>query len=351
MKPSFFPAILLGISLAASAVSAVELTPEQLQSLKGRLKSLKENLDTHLTARNTTAAQSFLNAAADPRAAVELYLNCTKMVEFDRAGLPESDFRAWKEGQKDRVSDPKFVESLQQQLRYLALSCQAAETEDKSKIFAPLMAHVDSLSLLTEMPTGAVTQSVANSIFAKAYYLEDLLGKNENWEPVPINIEGIYNRSIMPYLRRENPTALMNAWDKRIEQETRLVTMLEEHDEKELRGLDRDEERKARNAQSKKGGALGDHGKEEFAKRTLPLLQWGKMKDMFLYVDQVNGAKALLDFVEANLTGEMGEDFYAEFESLIESAQGVGSARLPATSDPATGTPVTGTPAAGTPNQ
>lgn len=339
MKPSSFPALLLGLSLAASTVQSVELTPDQIQSLKARLKSLKENLDTHLTTRNTTAAQTFITAAADPRAAVELYLNCTKMVDYDREGLPETDFRAWKDGQKDRISDPKFVESLQQQLRYLALSCQAAETEDKSKIFAPLMAHVDSLSMLTEPPTGAVTQSVANSIFARAYYLEDLLGKNENWEPVPINIAGIYNRVIMPYLRTENPTALMNAWDKRIEQETRLVMMLEEQDGKELRGLSRDEERKARNAQTKKGGALGDHSKEEFTTRTLPQLQWGKFKDMFLYVDQVNGAKAMLDFVEANLTGENGEELYAEFESLIESAQGVGSARKPGTSDPATGTP------------
>ena len=339
MKPSSFPALLLGLSLAASTVQSIELTPDQIQSLKARLKSLKENLDTHLTTRNTTAAQTFITAAADPRAAVELYLNCTKMVDYDREGLPETDFRAWKDGQKDRISDPKFVESLQQQLRYLALSCQAAETEDKSKIFAPLMAHVDSLSMLTEPPTGAVTQSVANSIFARAYYLEDLLGKNENWESVPINIEGIYNRSIMPYLRKENPTGLMNAWDKRIEQETRLVMMLEEQDDKELRGLSRDEERKARSAQTKKGGALGDHSKEEFTTRTLPQLQWGKFKDMFLYVDQVNGAKAMLDFVEANLTGENGEELYAEFESLIESAQGVGSARKPGTSDPVTGTP------------
>jgi len=328
MKSLFLSALIACLGLTAA--NAQSLTPEQIASLKARLESLKENLNSHLTSRNTTAGQSFLNAANDPRAALELYLNCVKMVEYDRMGRPEADFRAWKDTQSKNISDPKFIESLQHQLRYLALSCQAAETEDKSAIFSPLMAHVDNLSRLTEMPTGGITQSVANSVFAKAYYLENLLGKNENWEPVPINIAGIYSRTILPYLRKENPSALMNAWDKRIEQQTRLVMTLEEKKLAELRGLNRDEERRARNAQVNQGGPLRDHGKEEFTTRTLPQLQWGKLKDMFLYVDQVNGAKMMLDFVEANLTTPLGEEFYAEFESLIDNAQGVGSTRLPA---------------------
>jgi hypothetical protein len=40
----------------------------------------------------------------------------------------------------------------------------------------------------------------------------------------------------------------------------------------------------------------------------------------------------MLDFVEANFKHELGEQFYGEFEELIDSAQGVGSARIP---DPA----------------
>lgn len=333
MKPH--PALLaLALSLIILPSSAEELTVEQIQSLKARLKSLKDNLETHITSRNVSAGQAFAAAAADPRAAVELYLNCVKMVEYDREGRPEADFRAWREGQADRIKDPQFVTSLQQQLRYLTLSCQAAESKDKAQIFGALMAYVDSLSNLTEMPTGAVTQSVANSVFAKAYFLDRLLGNTENWEPVPINIAGIYSRTIMPYLREKDPASLMNAWDKRIEQQGRLVAMLEEKKAEELRGLNRDEERRARNNQTNQGGALGEHSKEEFTQKTLPQLQWGKLKDMFQYVDQVNGAKAMLDFVEANLTHELGEQFYSEFEELVTAAQGVGSARKPGTISP-----------------
>lgn len=334
MKPLFaLFALAWSLIVLTSPATAAELTPEQIQSLKARLQSLKDNLQSHITTRNVSAGQAFATAAGDPRAAVELYLDCIKTVEYDREGRPEADFRAWREGQAERLKDPEFVTSLQQQLRYLTLSCQAAESEDKAQIFGALMAYVDSLSNLTEMPTGPVTQSVANSVFAKAYYLERLLGNTENWEPVPINIAGIYSRTIMPYLREKDPASLMNAWDKRIEQQARLVNMLEEKKAEELRGMNRDEERRARNNQSNQGGAIGEHSKEEFTQKTLPQLQWGKLKDMFQYVDQVNGAKAMLDFVEANLKHELGEQFYAEFEDLVLSAQGIGSARKPGTAD------------------
>lgn len=332
MKSPLIVVFSLGLLFVAPLRSgAVELTPEQIETLKARLKAIKDNLDAHVSTRNTTAGQAFTNAANDPRAAVELYLNCVKMVDYDREGRPESDFRAWKDSQADRLRDPVFVGALQLQLRYLALSCQAAESKDISAVFSPLLAHVDALSNLTEMPGGPVTQSVANSVFAKAYYLEKLLSQSEKWEPVPINISGIYSRTILPHLREKDPNSLMNAWDKRIEQQTRLVMMLESQKDKELRGLNRDEERRARNQQTNQGGALGEHSKEEFTTKTLPLLQWGKLKDMFLYVDQVTGAKGMLDFVEANLSTEQGDQYYREFAELIESAQGVGSAQKPGT--------------------
>lgn len=324
MHPRFFCLILL-FAMSARPLPAPDLTPENLESLLARVKALKENLEKHVSSRNSGAGQRFLTAANDPKAAVELYLDCVKMVDYDREGRPESDFKAWRDGQADRLRDPQFVTSLQMQLRYLALSCQAAEAEDLSSVFSSLVAHVDALSQLTEMPTGPITQPVSNSVFARAYYLERLLGESKKWEPVPINIEGIYNSTILPYLRENDPASLMNAWDRRIDQQTRLVMLLSEKKQEELRGLTKDEERRARNAQGNQGGAMRAHSEEEFKRRTLPLLQWGKLKDMFLHVDQLGGAAAMLQFVEANYTTELGEQFFREFEQLINDSMRPGA--------------------------
>jgi len=303
------------------ATQAAPLTPEQIEVLKSQLEALKQNLETHVTGRNTTAGQQFAAAAADPRAAVELYLNCYKVVNFDREARTEADFRAWKDGQGDRLRDEQFLESLQHQLKYLTLSCQAAQTKEIDQIFNPLLTYVDGLSRLENPPAQSLTQSVANSVFAETFYLQSLLGDNPSWEAVPFNIGGIYEKTIMPHLRDENPEALIGAWDKRIEQETRLVLMLEATQEKELRGMNKDQERRTKTQQDRQGGVVGSLDKEKFIARTLPNLQWGKLKDQFLYIDQVMGAKAMLDFVEEHLTHEFGEKYFADFLSTLNASR------------------------------
>ena len=92
MKP-LLALLALALSLTTLPSTANELTVEQIQSLKARLKAIKDNLETHITSRNVTAGQAFANAASDPRAAVELYLKCVKMVavSYTHLTLPTSD--------------------------------------------------------------------------------------------------------------------------------------------------------------------------------------------------------------------------------------------------------------------
>ncbi len=328
MKPRpIFLICLAAIATAPHAHSA-DLTLEQIESLKKQAESIKENLDAHLTSRNSGAADRFAAASSDPKAALALYLDCHKLVNYDREGRPESDFRAWKDGQEDRLKEPANLESLQLQLRYLALTCKAAQTEEIETVFAPLMSFADSLSRMQELPTNAVTSSVASSVFAEAYYLKNLLGDGSNWESVPFNIGGMYEKTIFPHLRNKNPSGLMTAWDKRIEQQSRIVQMIDAHKQAALRGLDRDEERRARGNQERQGGIMRDLDKDDFTARILPRLRWDKLKDMFTYVSELEAAQAMLPFLKEHLTHELGEDFYREFYDLIEDAA-IGSNRLP----------------------
>ncbi|MCH1409858.1 MAG: hypothetical protein L7V87_12555 [Verrucomicrobiales bacterium] len=313
----FFPVLTAIAFFFTPAVNAQELTPEQIESLRAKLKSLKADLESHLSSRNSGAGSVFSSAAEDPRAAVDLYLNCEKLVNYEREGRPESDFRAWKESNEDQLRDAGFIESLQMQLRYLALSCQAAEAKEIDQVFTPLMSYVDSLSRLEEMPTGNLTSSVAGSVFAEAYNLQRLLGENDAWEDTPFNISGIYESTILPYLREEKPDTLMNAWNKRIEQETRLVQMLEAHKEKELRGMSRDRQARARGQQNRGDGVLRRLDNDDFIRETLPRMEWAKLRDMYEYVNQLEGAKAMLSFIEEHLQHDLGEEFFQAFEAVI----------------------------------
>lgn len=333
---SLLPTLALAILLSIGTVSGQgQLSPDQIESLKKRLETIKENLDNHLSSRNSSAGGVFLTASADPRAAVDLYLKCVSKVDFEQEGRKESEFREWKDGQADRLRDKRFVESLMLQLRYLGISCKVAEMEDPGQAFNDMMSFADSLSRMEDLPTDALTQSCAGSVFAKAYNLESLLGSNEGWEPVPYNIAGIYEKAIFPYLRRENPSSLMNAWDKRIAQQTQLAANLAskvEEIERDVRNAEGNERRKSQDILNRFYGRdgskmAGSHDKDDFVRETLPRLKWERLKDMYVWVDEVAAAQDMLSFVEEHVQHELGEEFYNDFAGLIANA-GVGSNRI-----------------------
>ncbi len=314
---SLFPSVCLFLALNLTVSTAGDLTPQQRESLKAQMKQIKESLDQHISTRNTDARSIFSRASSDPRAAVDLYLECYKKVNYTMENRSDADFRAWKETQEERLRDKAFVQSLMLQLRYLALSCHAAEVEEIDEVFGPLTQYVESLSQLDEMPDQVLLQGVSGSIFAKAFFIEDMLSSNEGWEQSPFNIPGMYQRTILPHLRANQPDALMNAWDRRIAQQKRIVMFFEEKKEEALRGLDRDEKVKARDRQERRGGIVGSHDIDEFTRETLPRLIWDKHKDMYQYIDQLEAAKAMLLIVKENLKGENGEFYYDDFMSTI----------------------------------
>lgn len=327
---------ILCLSLACKPLAAEDLTPEQMESLKLQLTKVRENLEGHISNKNKSARSIFLEASGSPRAAVSLYLECYKKVHYEMEGRSETEFRAWKDREDERsrgnIDNPTFTEKLKSKafaeslmltLRYLALSCHAAEVEELDEVFSPLTAYVESLSNLDELPDRIMTQSVANSVFVKAYEIENLLDQNEGWEATPFNIPGMYDKTILPYIRTNNPQSLMSAWDRRIEQEKRIVLFFEAKKKEALRGLDRDEVIRKRHNQERPGGGgiMGSHDLDDFTRETLPNLQWSKMRDMYNYINQLEAAKAMLNFVKANLTTPNGEKFYNEFMGLLDGGE------------------------------
>ncbi len=294
------------------------LTPEQIESLRLRLSQVKQSLETLSSTKNQGARSAFLAASNDPKLALKLYLDCYKKVNYEMEGRSEADFRAWQEGQEANLKSKDFVESLLVQLRYLSLSCHAAEVEKLDEVFGPLNNYVESLSSIQEIPDRILTTDISNSVFAKAYELEKMLSNNKAWEGVPLQIGGIYDKTILPHLRANNPGSLMNAWDKRIEQEKRMVMFFESKKQEELRGLDRDAKVKTRDRQENRGGLLRTYDLEHFTREILPRLQWNRLKDMFLYINQLDAAKEMLTFVQTHLTTPNGEEFYNEFVSVLD---------------------------------
>ena len=346
IRRRFFPGILiLTICFALSYTGsgrAQGLSPDQLEKISAQLAAIRKVLSDKSSDRNKGAADTFISASQSGKEALALYVQCYKKVNFDLEGREESDFRDWRDKQADRFRDDAFIEGIRLQLRYLGLSCKAAESEELSEVFGNLMSYVDSLTQLEEMPGNEAMQSINGTVFAKAYELDRQLAKNKSWEPVPYNIPGIYEKTILPYLREENPSKLDSAWDKRIEQEMRVVQFLEKEKEKEQKGS-RDDKRETRNKQSQRkqgggggGGMMRSHDKEFFIRQTLPMLKWGKMVDMFKYGNRSSAALGMLNFIKENIANPKAEIWMNQFTALLTTpAQSTGTTALPATGIPA----------------
>lgn len=269
---------------------------------------------------NRSAASVFSQAASDPKAAVTLYAKCIREVNFVREEREEADYRDWEDRQKETFRSERFVQGLMVQLRYLALSCEAAEGKDLKELFPQILNYVDSLSQLSEIPSQQMLQGVDGSIFAQAYRIEDLLKKNsDQWEMVPINVKGIYEKSVLPYLREQDPGNLMVAWDRRIAQETQMARFYASLEEM---GSNRDQRKDSENQtrqlqQGRAGGIVKAYDEMVFEEETLPRLQWDRLRDLALYVDAPQGVAGLLAFVKERTELPIVSDLLDDLDKIV----------------------------------
>jgi hypothetical protein len=318
---------------------APSLTPEQIEAIQAQIKELRSVVEGRASQLNRSAGEVFRQAAQDPKSAVELYLKCYREVNFVREGR-EDDYREWEDQQKESFKDPRFLEGLLVQLRYLALSCEAAEAEKLDAVFPALLAHVESLTSLTEVPSQQVLQGVNQSVFARAYDLDELLARNREWEMVPFDIPGIYEKTVLPHLRANDPGRLIAAWDRRIAHQTQMAQFISTLEE---RGGNRDDrkasENRARQLQEgRQGNIVRQYNPNEFQENTLPLLQWARLKDLTRYVDQVQGVAGLLAFLKEHTEHAKAADWLDETQSLLAelgSSQPAGGATSAVPAQPA----------------
>lgn len=299
------------------------LTESQREAIEQQIKTLRAAAKSNVLGRYGSAEEAFRKAASDPKLAVELYMACYKEINFTRLEREDRDYRAWEDGNEDRLKFGPYARGLQMQLQYLWMATRAAQAEDISTIFPDLTAFIGQIAQMTEVPHPVLNNSVAGTVFAEVYELDDLLQKNEdNWELNPMDIGGIYEKTIYPYLRTEAPQNLNTAWDRRIQAETRLAQLFIEFEEGMERYQQRNEDESGRIRNEVRAMANFVSGQYRramvFEKERLPVLKWGQARDLFRYSNQALGAKAMLDLIQANIGHENMEDWLRELEQMVQ---------------------------------
>lgn len=297
--------ISLLISLTASTAFGDVLTQVDREALLEKLEAIRSEADSKVDARFRAAMAAYKSAMSSDDGAVELYLKCEEMVNFEEMNKKSGDFRDWKRNNSDRLSDKDFKMALRQQLRWLVLTLEAASEDpdrdqlamEAGKILDSIMTQAEDLSAQRNV----LEQSVTTSVFARAYDINNI--KVENWPLSPVQIQAVYEQVILPPLRRaDRLTALKAAWTKRMVNESTIADLWS-----------------GRPGEKNKTGVRSPQY-DKFVVETLPKRQWESEVDLFKAGDERGAAIRMLAHIEKNLTHDAAPNWAADFISLLQKA-------------------------------
>ena len=288
---------LTSVAVFPLSLSAEEnLSHQQIEGILQELSTIEDVLAGKRVSLRTSAVQAFEAASSSDKAAYEFFLQCHKVLNFDAKDASFSDFRKWRENNEKRDKTGENLAAMRLQLQYLVLTMKASEGVKREFIIPELEAFVANIVNHTEElgSSGMRTLkgSVKSTIFAEAYKLNKSL-EVEDWCFEPGNLGGVYEKSVFPYMRSENPDELAAAWDRRIGLEKRSVAISREGNDFEL---------------------------NKFETERLPQLYWMKATDLYQNASQQMGAQSMLSLLKSNPNHTSLKNWVAEFRTLLQSS-------------------------------
>lgn len=227
MHPRFVPCLLCCAVLMAGAVPAAravtDAQPVDPAVLLDMLTKLRKSQEEAVGSLHGRLIQTLENAAASPSASWALYQEAVKAVQFDGLEREGTKFRDWKKKEEEQLDSPDFRNALPAHLSYLALTLRRADGAEIKDLMPALMRHA---SVVNANAAGwgserqMMMRSVADGVFARHFGVETWASQAKDWEFVPGNIDGIYEKSILPELRRQKNPLIIEYWENRIRRES-----------------------------------------------------------------------------------------------------------------------------------
>lgn len=299
MKFYLLPVLLIASSLTSNAQG---LTDADREEILKKIEAIQQQADSMVDKKYQQAMSAFSSAMDNENEALELYLKCEELLNFEKKNKKAADFRDWKKNNQEKHLEAGFRLALQYQLRWLVLSLKAtSENADREKLAIEASKILDDLVKDAEAlaPHQAIlNQNALSSIFAQAYQINGI--EIKNWPAAPGSLETVYNNLILPPLRRaDRINHLTTFWQKRINQEAELVLKWKS------------------NGKGKSGEASLEQ--EKFNNETLPQLRWEAEVDVFKVGDQRGASDRMLKLIQENITHKSAPKWIESFADLVKS--------------------------------
>ncbi|WP_218280949.1 hypothetical protein [Verrucomicrobium spinosum] len=105
LTPALLCAPVLALCPTASAQEAPALTPEQTASIMKQLEQIEGQITKNRGDALSAALTRFRAAMNGDKEAIDLWLACNKLENFDKRDLKATEFQTWKDQQDNRMKD------------------------------------------------------------------------------------------------------------------------------------------------------------------------------------------------------------------------------------------------------
>jgi hypothetical protein len=262
--------------------------------LLAQLEDVSKTMEEKKYGYNSGIIRDLRDAGSSADKAFNLWLDCTKVIEFDEAGRTATEFSDWKRNQTKSTSNER-ESVLQMQVQWLTIVVMDANARTESaraEVVAAAVTYIDSVLAHLKKTDGKsnLGGDVVNSVFGRRYKLDITVGRKEGGATHnPGDIGGIYETLVFPYYRRNKmASSLMQAWTRRISQESEAAAT-----------------------------AGFREATERFTTERLPQLKWGQMREMFSLGQQESAGASMLAHIKTNMAHRDAPQWITELRTLL----------------------------------
>ncbi len=248
--------------------------PVEPDQLLRELETLRDEREQRMTGVRDNAIRALSDAAANGASAVDFYQQTIRELDFAGQDRESTKYREWQEKNTDRLRDKTFQRAVQLHLNYLLLTISRANGAELDVLLTPLVAHATELQEDSHKALrnhkDMLAEELAKSVFVRRYGLQAWFNGLQDWEMNPGNANGIFEKNILPAMRKAGDARVLNYWDQRIQRES---------------------------ANSLLGGAFAQ---QRFKDETLPTLQMRRAEELF-HIDRASeGVSAMFEIIRDN---------------------------------------------------
>lgn len=205
----------------AAAQTAQDAPPVNAASIMAGLRAIEQKQAQQTRAQADRVLRDFSAASSSNGSAVAFYLDAVEQTQFQGQNREHTQFQEWKKKEAEKLKSPDFATAARLHLAYLVLTLQRADGATTGQLLPALLGYTGDLAAAydTTYDQELMKTSVSSGIFAHWYGIETLLSKAKDWEFTPGNLDGIFQKTILPEFRQKRDPRAVAYWDSKLARE------------------------------------------------------------------------------------------------------------------------------------